>query len=52
MRLVDIDELAASTFSGKTACMKILERYWEQNPVKEIKIREIDEYEVVLVRKE
>lgn len=52
MRLVDIDNLAQSTFTGKTACLKALEKYWEQNPVKEIKVQELGEYEVVLVRKE
>lgn len=52
MRLVDIDELANSTFTGKTACLKALERYWEENPVMKVTIREDSEYDVVLVRKE
>ncbi len=52
MRLVDIDDLKNSTFTGKTACLKALERYWEQNPIKEIKVQELGEYDVVLVRKE
>ncbi len=52
MRLVDIDDLANSNFSGKTACLKALERYWEENPVREIRVQELGEYDVVLVRKE
>lgn len=52
MRLVDIDDLANSTFSGKTACLKALEKYWEENPIREIRVQELGEYDVVLVRRE
>lgn len=52
MRLVDIDDLANSTFTGKTACLKALEKYWEENPIREIRVQELGEYEVVLVRRE
>lgn len=51
MRLINIDEFAASCQNGKTAVMKMLDKWEKENPVNRILVEEAGEFDVYLVRK-
>lgn len=48
MRLVDIDDYAASNETGKTAVLKALEKWERQHPLTEIELKESENYDVLL----
>ena len=49
MRLIDLDTL---DLPGKTQIMKQLNKYQKEHPIKEIVVREDDEWIVMLKRKQ
>ena len=51
MRLVDIDDFAASNETGKTAVLKILEKWEKEHPLTEIKIPYDSDWEIHMRRK-
>ncbi len=51
LRLVDIDDFAASNETGKTAVLKIMEKWEREHPLTEIKIPYGEGWEITLTRK-
>ena len=49
MRLVDIDDFAVSRTNGRSAVMKVLEKYESENPLKEIRFKNSD-YNIMICK--
>lgn len=52
MRLVDLDDYAASNETGKTAVLKAMEKWEKEHPLTEIKIPYGSGWELRLTRKD
>ena len=51
-RLIDIDEFAAGNETGKTAVLKVLEKWEREHPLTEIRIPYDSGWEIRLTRKQ
>lgn len=51
MRLVDIDDIARSNVTGKTAILNFLDKWEKDHPLKEIHIQEDDGWEITMQKK-
>ena len=51
MRLIDIDDYAASNVTGRTAVLKALEKWEKEHPITELTIP-YGEWEVIVKKKE
>ena len=51
MRLINLDDFAASCQNGKTAVMKMLEKWEKEHPINTILVQDTDDFDVYLVRK-
>lgn len=50
MRLIDLDDFAQSNTAGKTAVLKVLEKWEREHPLEKIVIREDDEWTITMQR--
>lgn len=51
MRLVDLDDYAASNETGKTAVLKAMEKWEKEHPLTEIKIPYGEGWKITMKRK-
>ena len=50
MRLIDLDDFAKSNVTGKTAVLKVLEKWEQEHQLEKIVIREDDEWTITMQR--
>lgn len=52
MRLINLDEFAASHQNGWAAVMRVLDKWEKEHPLTQVCIRDCDGWEITMTRKE